>query len=157
MSQEHEKPNPDTPVSDGIHPEAAPFEPGYQPGTLPQINVPDLAEDAKGLSAEALANVPTLTELVEPDPVLEDVPVAPAEIVEPSDSAEAPIVSEPTEASPCLAEPDASVQDEPAQDEPAQADTWGEQLQVRMGKLNDDIHTLNARLDRLEERNKTKV
>ena len=147
MSQEHEKPNPDTPVSDGIHPEAAPFEPGYQPGTLPQINVPDLAEDAKGLSAEALANVPTLTELVDPDPVLKEVPAEPAEIVEPSDSAEAPIVSE----------PDSSVHDEPAQDEPAQADTWGEQLQIRMGKLNDDIHTLNVRLDRLEERNKTKV
>jgi hypothetical protein len=157
MSQEHENPNPDTPVSDGIHPEAAPFEPGYQPGTLPQINVPDLAEDAKGLSAEALANVPTLTELVEPDPVLEDVPVAPAEIVEPSDLSEAPMVPESTEALACSAESDASVQDEPAQDEPAQADTWGEQLQVRIGKLNDDIHTLNVRLDRLEERNKTKV
>jgi outer membrane murein-binding lipoprotein Lpp len=44
-----------------------------------------------------------------------------------------------------------------AQDQAAQADTWGEQLQARMGKLTDDIHTLNARLDRLEERNKTKV
>ena len=43
------------------------------------------------------------------------------------------------------------------QDTPAQADTWGEELQARMGKLNGDIQTLNARLDRLEERNKTKV
>jgi hypothetical protein len=38
-----------------------------------------------------------------------------------------------------------------------QADTWGEELHARMGKLTDDIHTLNIRLDRLEERNKAKV
>jgi hypothetical protein len=43
------------------------------------------------------------------------------------------------------------------QAEPPQADTWGEQLQARMGKLTGDIDSLNARLDRLEERNKTKV
>jgi len=30
-------------------------------------------------------------------------------------------------------------------------------LHVRMGKLTDDIHTLNTRLDRLEERNRTKA
>jgi hypothetical protein len=47
--------------------------------------------------------------------------------------------------------------DEMIQAEPAQADTWSEQLHVRMGKLTDDIHTLNARLDRLDERSKTKV
>jgi hypothetical protein len=147
MSQEHEKTSTGTQVSDGIHPEAAPFEPGYQPGTLPQLNVPDLAEDAQGLTAEALANVPTLTELVEPE-------VAPAEVthdevaevLEPSEPVETPAAIEAAEAtSPEEAEA-------PAQDEPAQADTWGEQLQVRMGKLTDDIHTLNVRLDRLEER-----
>ena len=73
MSQEHDKNSSDTQVSDGIHPEAAPFEPGYQPGTLPQLSVPDLAEDAQGLSAEALANVPTLTDLVEPEVALAEV------------------------------------------------------------------------------------
>jgi hypothetical protein len=30
-------------------------------------------------------------------------------------------------------------------------------MQVRMGKLTDEIHTLNVRLDRLEELNKTEV
>ena len=46
---------------------------------------------------------------------------------------------------------------DPIQDTPAQADTWGEVLHARMGKLTDDIHTLNIRLDRLEEENKAKV
>ncbi len=135
MSQEHDKTSADTHVSTDIHPEPAPFEPGYQPGTLPQLSVPDLADDAEGLSAEALANVPTLTELVEPEP----------------DSA--PVVMEVQEPAHALEPTD----DVPAQAEPAQADTWGEQLQVRMGKLTGDIHSLNVRLDRLEERNKTKV
>ena len=53
MSQEHDKSSPNTEVSEGINPQAAPFEPGYQPETLPKISVPDLAEDAQGLTAEA--------------------------------------------------------------------------------------------------------
>ncbi len=152
MSQEHEKTSTDTQVSDGIHPEAAPFEPGYQPGTLPQLNVPDLAEDAQGLTAEALANVPTLTELFEPEAAPAEVAHdEAAEVLEPSEPVETPVGIEAAESS-SPEEPET-----PAQDEPAQADTWGEHLQVRMGKLTDDIHTLNVRLDRLEERNKTKV
>ncbi len=151
MSQEHEKTHPDTQVSDGIHPEAAPFEPGYQPETLPHISVPDLAEDAEGLSAEALAKVPTLTELVESDVAVPDVlPEDVAEVAEPSEPA--PVVTETAQATASPAEPQVE-----AQEEPAQADTWGEHLHARMGKLTDDIHTLNARLDRLEERNKKKV
>jgi hypothetical protein len=138
MSQEHEKTHPDTHMSDGIHPEAAPFEPGYLPETLPHITVPDLAEDAQGLNAEALSKVPTLTELVEQDAAAQE--VLPEE------------VAEVIHASPSPAEPEVQTQEEPAQ-----ADTWGEHLQVRMGKLTDDIHTLHARLDRLEERNKKKV
>jgi FtsZ-binding cell division protein ZapB len=152
MSQEHEKTSTDTQVSDGIHPEAAPFEPGYQPGTLPQLNVPDLAEDAQGLTAEALANVPTLTELVEPE-------AAPAEVVN-DEAAEVLESCEPNETAVAIEAAQASSPEEaevPAQAEAAQADTWGEHLQARMGKLTDDIHTLNVRLDRLEERNKTKV
>ena len=149
MSQEHEKTHPDTQVSDGIHPEAAPFEPGYQPETLPHITVPDLAEDAQGLSAEALSKVPTLTELVEPD-VAEVLPEEVAEVAEPPEPA--PVVIEAVHALPSPAEPEVE-----AQEQPAQADTWGEHLHARMGKLTDDIHTLHARLDRLEERNKKKV
>ena len=145
MSQDHDQPVSDaSPVSDAIHPEAAPFEPAYQPQTLPQIQVPDLPDDAQGLTAEALAQVPTLTELVDGEPV---VPQA-----------------QPSEDTPALAEPESDAEplkeapeEAPVQETPPQADTWTEQLQVRMGKLSDDIHTLNARLDRLEERNKTKV
>jgi hypothetical protein len=145
MSQEHDPTSADTQVSSGIHPEPAPFEPGYQPETLPKISVPDLADDAEGLSAEALANVPTLTELVETE----------------TESAPAPVVTtveEPVGQSETTDDlPESSEEPEAlAQDEPPQADTWGEQLQVRMGKLTGDIHSLNARLDRLEERNKAK-
>jgi hypothetical protein len=117
MSQEHDKSSPNTEVSEEINPQAAPFEPGYQPETLPKISVPDLAEDAQGLTKEAVEAV------------------APPQVEEPSPEAVVPTI----------------------QDEPAQADTWGEVLHARMGKLTDDIHTLNTRLDRLEERNKTKV
>jgi hypothetical protein len=134
MSQEHDTPSPDeASVADGIHPEAAPFEPGYQPETLPKISIPDLADDAQGLSAEALAQVPTLTELVEATPAQEVLSVAP--VAEPESEPLAPEI----------------------QAEPAQADTWVQELHVRMGKLNGDIHTLNARLDRLEERNQKKA
>lgn len=143
MSEEHDKTKPeDAVVTDGIHPEAAPFEPAYQPETLPQITVPDLADDAQGLTAEALANVPTLTELVsathsDQAPITETL-------------ADADLVSQGMTTS--IQEPIAEIQALPAQ-----ADTWVEELQARMGKLNGDIQTLNARLDRLEERNKTKV
>jgi hypothetical protein len=140
MSQEHDHTKPDdaTHVDGGIRTESAPFEPGYQPETLPHISVPDLADDAQGLSAEALAQVPTLTEWVDAS-----AQGAPLEAVVAAPSVE--VVSEPTESVPVI------------QEAPAQSDTWVEDLQVRMGKLTGDIHTLNARLDRLEERNKTKV
>jgi hypothetical protein len=49
------------------------------------------------------------------------------------------------------------VVDTPIQDTPVEADTWTEALHVRMGRLTDDIHTLNTRLDRLEDQNKAKV
>jgi hypothetical protein len=148
MSQEHDKSSPNTEVSEGINPQAAPFEPGYQPETLPKISVPDLAEDVQGLTAEALAQIPTLTEEAPAKEVV-DVPSEPPEVaaVHAVEAVEAPQVEEPS--------PEAVVPT--IQDEPVQADTWGEALHARMGKLTDDIHTLNTRLDRLEERNKTKV
>jgi len=140
MSQEHDKTSRDPQVSDGIKPEAAPFEPGYQPETLPKITVPDLADDAQGLTAEALAQIPTLTEEASSEQ-----PVVP-ELITSDDEVTT------------LAEPvSPQVEIAPIQDTPVQADTWGEELHVRMGKLTDDIHTLNIRLDRLEERNKAKV
>jgi hypothetical protein len=133
MSQEHDHPrHEDASVSKSIHPEAAPFEPGYQPDTLPKISVPDLAHDAEGITAEALAQVPTLTELVDEAPGKE-------------------LMAEPQTVH--SAEPETAA----IQDVPTQADTWVEELHVRMGKLTGDIHNLNVRLDRLENRNKTKA
>lgn len=148
MSQEHDKSSPNTEVSEGINPQTAPFEPGYQPETLPKISVPDLAEDVQGLTAEALAQIPTLTEEAPAKEVV-DVLAEQAEVadVHAVEAVEAPQVEEPS--------PEAVVPT--IQDEPVQADTWGEALHARMGKLIDDIHTLNTRLDRLEARNKTKV
>lgn len=141
MSQDHEQPSSDThSVSDAIRPEAAPFEPGYQPETLPHIQVPDLPEDAQGLTAEALAQVPTLTELVDGEEV---------------DTSTEPLDDEPVDIQSAVSCDETLA--EPIQDESAQADTWSEQLHARMGKLTDDIQNLNARLDRLEERSKTKV
>lgn len=136
MSQEHDQSSPPAAASEGIHSEASPFEPGYQPETLPKISVPDLADDAQGMTAEALAQIPTLTEEASSHDLVE-------------------VPSEPlTDDSEPL---DQEVEVAPIQDTPAQADTWGEVLHARMGKLSDDIQTLNTRLDRLEERNKTKV
>jgi hypothetical protein len=138
MSQEHDTTSPHPVLVTGeIRTEAPPFEPGYQPETLPHISVPDLPDDAQGLSADALAQVPTLTDWVDEPAVVgfEDEPLASLNGADPADAASADLI----------------------QDVPTQADTWGEELQVRMGKLTDEIHTLNARLDRLEERNNTKV
>lgn len=144
MSQEQDKTTPtEVPESEGLHMEAPPFEHGYQPESLPKINVPDLPEDAEGLSAEALAQVPTLTELV----------AAPAEDVEVN--TEDP--SSDTESPDALLATEAESVEESIQAAPVQADTWTEVMQARMGKLTDEIHTLNARLDRLEALNKTEV
>ena len=66
MSQEQDPTQPtgeDAPDTFKLEP--SPFEPGFQPETIPQISVPDIPEDAVGLTAEALAHVPTLTDQVE--------------------------------------------------------------------------------------------
>ena len=137
MSQEHEKTSPsDEPTSSAIHPEPPPFEQGYQPDSLPKITVPDLPADAEGLSAEALSQVPTLTELVH-------------------DDVEAPIEISEAEVAPDAEAPEAAA--EVIQEPPVQADTWAEVMHARMGKLTDEIQTLNTRLDRLEEKIKTEV
>lgn len=137
MSEEHEKTSPsDEPQSSAIHTEPPPFEPGYQPESLTKITVPDLPADAEGLSAEALSQVPTLTELVH-------------------DDTEAPNETPEAEEAPDAAEPE--VTDEVIQEAPVQADTWTDVMHARMGKLTDEIQTLNSRLDRLEEKIKTEV
>lgn len=141
MSHENEKSSSsDASDTHGIKPEPPPFEQGYQPESLPQITVPDLAEDAEGLSAEALAQVPTLTELVDDEGGLTD--EVSAEVSEPQPDADASAEASELETA-----------EEVIQEAPVQADTWTEVLHARMGKLTDEIHTLNARLDRLEETN----
>ncbi len=144
MSHEQDKHQPDeaTDVT-GIHTEPPPFEQGYQPESLPKISVPDLPEDAEGLSAEALSQVPTLTELVH------------AEADEAEVNTEASISDATHEDVTEAAEAESA--EESIQDEPVQADTWTEVMHARMGKLTDEIHTLNVRLDRLEAINKTEV
>ena len=118
MSQEHDQPNPSgADPSHSIKLEPSPFESGFQPELIPKISVADIPEDAVGLTAEALAQVPTLTDQVE----AESNPEVPTEAVV-------------------------------IQEAPVQADTGGEQLHARMDKLTNDIHQLNARLDRLEEK-----
>ena len=135
----------EAPEPDDIQHEPSAFEAGYMPESLPRLLVPDLPDDALGLSAEALAKIPTLTELVS------DVSAA----TEPSTAQ--------MEAEPIRVLAYAGVEAEveaaglQAQGLPTQADLWNEELQARMGKLTDDIQTLNVRLDRLEELNKAKV
>jgi hypothetical protein len=140
MSQEHEPTNPDEASAGGLHLEPSPFEPGYQPESLPKISVPTLSADAVGISAEALAQVPTLVDEVTPD-------VPPEQALD----------AESTEVSP-ESEPETSSESpDEIQDTPVQADTWNQELQVRMGKLNDEIQTLNVRLDELEANVKIKA
>jgi hypothetical protein len=145
MSHEHEKPSPsEDPAASGIKLEPPPFEQGYQPESLPKISVPDLPEDAQGLSAEALSQVPTLTELV--DDELELTEEINTEV--PGDVSSSEEIAESAEPEPA---------EEEIQEPPVQADTWTDVMHARMGKLTDDIHTLNARLDRLEEKIKFEV
>ncbi len=96
-----------------------------KPEKLPQLRMHDLPEDAKGLSPEELALVPTLTE-----------PVGDAK----SDSDQEPSDSTDLEEQPL------------AQELLPQADSWVEVCQMRIASLSDDIHSLNERLDRLEKR-----
>lgn len=125
------------------------FQPSFTPENVPKLSVPDLPDDATGLSPEALAQVPTLTDQVHaPEPEATQAssaaePVLPVLEPLPQDHSEA----EPSAATEVLAQE--------TQEPAAEADTWLEQMQVRMDRLMDDIHTLNDRLDRLE--NKTKV
>ena len=85
----------------------------------------DLPEDAKGLSPEELAHVPTLTDSIGSE--------------------------EPAQVPQMLQEsvPDAV---EMAQELMPQADSWVEVCQMRIANLSDEIHSLNERLDRFEKR-----
>lgn len=124
----------DAPVS--VTGDDAGFTPSFTPENVPKLSVPDLPEDATGLSPEALAQVPTLTDQVDAPEVTE------------GEAQTAPAADESTQTQ-------LQANEQTAQEPEPEADTWIQQLQVRMDRLMDDIHVLNDRLDRLE--NKTKV
>ena len=120
------------------------FEPAFETDQVPRIEVPNLPEDAQGLTAKELAQVPQpsapkdaqLPEAVEQVPPQED-PALPEAAV-----ASAPVL-EALDALPVLDEVH-------AQEIPAHVDTWMEILQKRTEKLTEEIRELNARLDVIE-------
>ena len=124
------------------------FEPAFETDQVPRIQVPNVPEDAQGLTAKELAQVPTLDE--------QQVSPAPAEAKQATPSAD-PIAPEAEEASASVLDAlDAlPILDEVhAQEIPGQVDTWMEVLQKRTEKLTEDIRQLHLRLDVLEEKSK---
>lgn len=152
----------DSPVS--VTGEDAGVQAGFQPESVPHIQLPDVPQDATSLPPEALAHIPTLTERVPAEleakqavagdtvPVLElpseDTASPDAHAASDAESGPTPVEDEHQATASELLPP-------PTQEPEVEADTWVQQMQVRMDRLMDDIHTLNDRLDRLE--NKTKV
>lgn len=143
------------------------FVPSYKPESLTKITVPDLPDDATGMSAEALAKVPTLTEQVAtPAPTSALVPEPPAQEPTPEhveaahDGAVASVNVAPRELPVLQAEAgdaqdiEPTAQEAAAQDTPPAAESWVEQCQVRIDQLSDEIQKLNDRLDQLEQTTK---
>jgi hypothetical protein len=116
-----------------------PFSKGYDPETLPKIEVPDLPEDAVSVSAQVLSEVPTLTDLM---------PMAEIDESDDEDPLQAPALS--------LDAPEAPIQPS-VQVRSAEADKRAEIMQARMGKLSGQISSLNDKLDRLANSSKIKV
>ena len=124
------------------------FEPAFETDQVPRIQVPNVPEDAQGLTAKELAQVPTLDE--------QQASPAPAEAKQATPSAD-PIAPEAEEASASVLDAlDAlPILDEVhAQEIPGQVDTWMEVIQKRTEKLTEDIRQLHLRLDVLEEKSK---
>ena len=124
------------------------FEPAFESDQVPRIQVPNLPEDAQGLSAKELAQVPTL-----------DAPVSkstPEEAKETTPQAENPPPETETPSASVLDELDALpvLDEEHAQEMPIHVDTWIEVLHKRTEKLTEEIRQLHERLDVLEEKSK---
>ena len=125
------------------------FEPAFETDQVPRIQVPNVPEDAQGLSAKELAQVPTLDE--------QQVKPAPVEAKQANTDTEDPIALAVKEASASvLDELDAlPILDEVhAQEMPGHVDTWIEVFQKRTEKLTEEIRQLHMRLDVLEEKSK---
>ena len=124
------------------------FEPAFESDKVPRLKVPNLPDDAQGLSAKELAQVPTLNE---PDATLTP------KLAKVTDPKAAPIPSEAEETSVSVLDAlDALpvLEDVHTQEMPGHVDTWIEVLQKRTEKLTEDIRLLHARLDVLEEQSK---
>lgn len=125
------------------------------PESLPHITVPDLAPDAVGMSAEALAQVPTLTEQVG-----DSLPqVSGLELLEPETYCAADPKSdisapELLQQEPVLGTELSEVAFALTQGLPSHVESWLQQCQSRINQLTDEIHKLNDRLDQLDHKPK---
>jgi hypothetical protein len=124
------------------------FEPAFESDQVPRIQVPNLPEDAQGLSAKELAQVPTL-DAPESKHTSEEAKETTPQAENPSPETETPNASvlDELDALPVLDE-------EHAQEMPIHVDTWIEVLHKRTEKLTEDIRQLHERLDVLEEKSK---
>jgi hypothetical protein len=121
----------------------APFAKGYDPETLPKIDVPDLPEDAVSVSAQALSELPSVTDLM---------PMAEIDDSDEEDPLTGSVLA--------LSAPDAPLDEEmllAIQVKKAEADKRAEIMQARMGKLSGQISSLNDKLDRLANSSRIKV
>jgi hypothetical protein len=125
------------------------FEPAFESDKVPRIEVPNLSEDAQGLTARELAQLPTLheSETAHTPEATKEVALATPESSDPVADAPSASVLDTLDALPVLDE-------EHAQDMPVHVDTWIEVLHKRTEKLTEDIRLLHARLDVLEEQSK---
>ena len=120
-----------------------PFAKGYASETLPKIEIPDLPEDAVSVSAQALSELPSVTELM---------PLAEIDDSDDEDPLSPPVLALPV--------PDVPLDDEilaAIQVKKAEADQRAEIMQARMGKLSSQISSLNDKLDRLANSSRIKV
>jgi hypothetical protein len=129
--------------------EMADFVPSA-PESLPRLTVPDLPADASGISAQDLAQVPTLTEQISaalpPEPAPEaphDEPPALVTQVAPEPVPEPVPMMEAVDPLPDL-----------PQGLPSHVESGLQQCQSRINQLTDEIQKLNDRLDQLDHRPK---
>ena len=124
------------------------FEPAFETDQVPRIQVPNVPEDAQGLTAKELAQVPTLDEQqASPAPAVAKQATPSADPIAPEAEEASASVLDALDALPILDEVH-------AQEIPGQVDTWMEVLQKRTEKLTEDIRQLHLRLDVLEEKSK---
>jgi hypothetical protein len=124
------------------------FEPAFESDKVPRLKVPNVPDDAQGLSAKQLAQVPTLGES-EAAHAPESASKKPlhADPVTPESEETSASVLDALDALPVLDEVH-------AQEMPGHVDTWTEVLHKRTVNLTEEIRALHARLDVLEEQSK---